>query len=37
MAVTAGTPLELIDQVYGTLVDRVDTGRRRSGRPLTFA
>ncbi len=37
MAVTAGTPLELIDQVYGTLADRVAVGRRRNGRALTFA
>jgi aconitate hydratase len=37
MAVTAGTPLELIDGVYATLAERVATGRRRAGRPLTFA
>lgn len=37
MTVTAGTPLELIDGVYATLADRVATGRRRAGRPLTFA
>ena len=37
MVVTAGTPLELIDGVYATLADRVATGRRRAGRPLTFA
>ena len=37
MAVTAGTPLELIDGVYATLPDRVATGRRRAGRPLTYA
>ena len=37
MAVTAGTPLELIDGVYATVAERVATGRRRAGRPLTFA
>ncbi len=37
MAVTAGTPTELIDGVYATLAERVATGRRRAGRPLTFA
>ena len=37
MAVTAGTPLELIEAVYATLAERVATGRRRAGRPLTFA
>src|SRR5207248_8981247 len=37
MAVTASTPLELIDEVYARLPDRVATGRRRLGRPLTLA
>ena len=37
MAVTAGTPIELVEQVYATLPDRVATGRRRLGRPLTLA
>ena len=35
--VTASTPLELIDEVYARLDDRVATGRRRLGRPLTLA
>ena len=37
MAVTAQTPIELIQGVYATLPDRVATGRRRLGRPLTLA
>ncbi len=37
MAVTAQTPIELVQGVYGTLQDRVATGRRRLGRPLTLA
>ncbi len=37
MAVTASTPLELIDEVYGRLPERVAIGRRRLGRPLTLA
>src|SRR5436190_16216681 len=37
MAVTASTPLELIDEVYARLPDRIATGRRRLGRPLTLA
>ncbi len=36
MAVTAGTPIELVNQVYGTLEQRVALGRRREGRPLTL-
>ncbi len=36
MAVSASTPLELIDQVYGRLADRVTLGRQREGRPLTL-
>ena len=37
MAVTASTPLELIDEVYGRLPERVAIARERLGRPLTFA
>ncbi|MCU1344443.1 MAG: acnA [Acidimicrobiia bacterium] len=37
MAVTAGTPIELVNQVYASLADRVALGRRRLGRPLTLA
>jgi aconitate hydratase len=36
MTVTAGTPIELVERVYGTLPDRVAAGRARLGRPLTF-
>jgi aconitate hydratase len=35
--VTASTPLELIDEVYARLEDRIAIGRRRLGRPLTLA
>src|SRR5918999_4914470 len=37
MPVTASTPIELVEQVYGRLAERVATGRRRLGRPLTLA
>jgi aconitate hydratase len=37
MAVTAGTPIELVSQVYGGLAERIAIGRRRLGRPLTLA
>ncbi len=37
MAVTAGTPIELVEGVYATLVERVAAGRFRLGRPLTLA
>ena len=37
MAVTAGTPIELVQQVYASLPDRVATAGRRLGRPLTLA
>jgi len=37
MAVAASTPIELIEGVYGTLDERVATGRRRLGRALTLA
>ncbi len=36
MAVTATTPIELVEAVYATLADRVATGRERLGRPLTL-
>src|SRR5258705_5450389 len=36
MAVTATTPIELVEQVYAALPDRVAIGRRRLGRPLTL-
>ncbi len=34
--VTASTPIGLIDEVYARLEDRIATGRRRLGRPLTL-
>ncbi|TML65450.1 MAG: aconitate hydratase [Actinobacteria bacterium] len=37
MAVTASTPLELIEDVYRHLAERVALGRERLGRPLTLA
>jgi aconitate hydratase len=37
MAVSATTPIELVDQVYARLPDRVALGRERLGRPLTLA
>ena len=37
MAVSAGTPLSLVEQVYDRLDDRVNIGRTRLGRPVTFA
>ena len=36
MAVTAGTPIELVEGVYATLSHRVSAGRERFGRPLTL-
>jgi aconitate hydratase len=36
MAVTAGTPLQLIDEVYGRLPARVATARERLNRPLAL-
>jgi aconitate hydratase len=36
MPVEASTPIELVEQVYATLPDRVATGRRRLGRGLTL-
>ncbi|MDH4170654.1 MAG: aconitate hydratase [Acidimicrobiia bacterium] len=37
MAVYANTPIELIQDVYATLADRLAAGRLRLGRPLTLA
>src|SRR5437660_1175091 len=37
MPVTASTPVELVEEVYGRLPQRVEIGRRRLGRPLTLA
>jgi aconitate hydratase len=37
MAVTASTPLSLVEQVYERLPERVATGRQRLGRPLTLS
>ncbi|HWW53662.1 MAG TPA: aconitase family protein, partial [Acidimicrobiales bacterium] len=36
MAVTASTPIELVNDVYGRLGQRVALGRERLGRPLTL-
>ena len=36
MAVTASTPIELVERVYGSLPERVFVGRERLGRPLTL-
>ncbi|MCU1398470.1 MAG: acnA [Acidimicrobiales bacterium] len=36
MAVTAGTPIELVEGVYGRLTARSALGRQRLGRPLTL-
>jgi len=36
MAVSAGTPIELVTNVYGTLAERSALGRKRLGRPLTL-
>src|SRR5256885_9439063 len=36
-AVTAGTPISLVEQVYERLDERVSLGRPRLGRPLTLA
>ena len=36
MAVTAGTPIELVNGVYDKLAARVALGRRRLGRPLSL-
>jgi aconitate hydratase len=37
MAVSATTPVELVDKVYSRLPERVALGRERLGRPLTLA
>src|SRR5829696_158980 len=37
MAGSAETPIELVEQVYGTLPDRVAAFRRAVGRPVTLA
>src|SRR5690242_18302092 len=37
MAVTASTPIELVEEVYGRLAQRSDVARRRLGRPVTLA
>ena len=37
MAVSASTPVTLVEQVYARLPQRVALGRERLGRPLTFA
>ena len=36
MAVSAGTPIELVEKVYATLAERAALGRNRLGRPLTL-
>ncbi|MCU0261727.1 MAG: aconitase family protein, partial [Ilumatobacteraceae bacterium] len=36
MPVSATTPIELVEQVYGTLAERVEIARTRLGRPLTL-
>jgi aconitate hydratase len=36
MAVTASTPIELVNEVYGHLAERVALGRKREGRALTY-
>ena len=36
MAVTANTPIELVEGVYGNLEERLAVGRERLGRPLTL-
>jgi aconitate hydratase len=35
-AVTASTPIELVNEVYGRLAERVAAGRAKEGRPLTL-
>ena len=34
--VTASTPIELVEEVYASLPDRVSLGHDRLGRPLTL-
>jgi len=37
MSVTASTPIELVNEVYGRLDERIAIARRRLGRPLSLA
>jgi aconitate hydratase len=37
VTVTAGTPIELVEEVYSRLPERVRAGRERAGHPLTYA
>jgi aconitate hydratase len=37
VTVTAGTPIELVEEVYGRLPERVRAARDKAGHPLTFA
>ena len=37
MAVTASTPIELVEGVYARFEERIDAARERLGRPLTLA
>ncbi|MBA2608342.1 MAG: aconitate hydratase, partial [Actinobacteria bacterium] len=37
MAVAANTPIELVNEVYGRLDERIAIARRRLGRPLSLA
>jgi len=37
MAVSAETPIELVEQVYGTLPERAAAFRKAAGRPVTLA
>src|SRR5947209_14857570 len=37
MAVTASTPIELVEEVYGHLAQRAEIARRRLRRPVTLA
>src|SRR5881227_974172 len=37
MAVTASTPVELVEEVYGRLAQRAEVARRRLGRSVTLA
>src|SRR5438876_2380819 len=37
MAVTASTPVELVEELYGHLAQRTEVARRRLGRPVTLA
>ena len=37
MAVAANTPIELVNEVYGRLDERIAIARRRLGRPLSLS